>query len=305
MSFPLLALLLLAPPGIAQQTAGSPAELSNPEPVADVSTASARPLPEIATLMRAVEAHQRQDEAMLKNYTFRQMQTFDEPDGHGGLKKHEVLGYDVFWLRGVPVRKQILKNGRPLSPEELRKEDERIDNEVEKALKRRERNDSKGEQTDPQGHDEVTVARVLELGTFSNARRVQIAGRDTIAADYTGDPRARTRNRAEEMVHDLTGTVWIDEADKEVVRVEGRFAHSFKIGGGLVANIHEGTTFGMRQAKINGEVWLPTEFEGQGSARFLLLVNLNGSLHVVDTDFHKFKATATLLPGVRAATEAP
>lgn len=264
---------------------------------------TARPLPEIADLMRAVEANQRQDEAKLKDYLFRQTQTFDETDGHGGVKKQEVRVYDVFWLQGVPVRKLVSKDGRPLSPEELKKEDERIDKEVRSARDKRERQDSKGKETDPRGNEEVTVSRILELGKFSNARRVQIAGRDAIAAEYAGDSKAKTRNRAEEMIRDLEGTVWVDEEDRELVKTQGRFIRSFKIGGGLLANIKEGTSFGMEQRKINNEVWLPTEFEGHGSARLLLFLNLNGSVHMVDENFRKFKATSTLLPEVNAAED--
>ena len=268
-----------------------------------VTSAATRPLPDIAELMHAVESNQRQDEAKLKDYIFRQTQTFDETDGHGGVKKREVRVYDVFWLQGVPVRKMVSKDGRPLSEQELKKEDERIDKEVKAAREKREKQDGKGKETDPRGNEEVTVSRILELGTFSNARRVQIAGRDAIAADYAGDPKAKTRNRAEEMIRDLEGTVWVDEEDKELVKTEGRFLRSFKIGGGLLANIKEGTSFGMEQRKINAEVWLPTHFEGRGAARLLLFLSFNGSVQMVDQDFRKFKATSTLLPGISAAED--
>ena len=165
-------------------------------------------------------------------------------DGHGGVKKREVQVYDVFWLQGVPVRKMVSKDGKPLTADELKKEDERIDKEVKTAREKREKSEDKGRDTDPRGNDEVSVSRILELGTFSNARRVQIAGRDTIAADYAGDPKAKTRNRAEEMIHDLVGTVWVDETDQELVKTQGQFYRSFKIGGGLVASIKEGRALG-------------------------------------------------------------
>ncbi len=268
-----------------------------------VTSATARPLPDIAALMHAVETNQRQDEAKLKDYIFRQTQTFDETDGHGGVKKREVRVYDVFWLQGVPVRKMVSKDGRPLSEQELKKEDERIDKEVKAAREKREKQADRGKETDPRGDEEVTVSRILELGTFSNARRVQIAGRDAIAADYAGDPKAKTRNRAEEMIRDLEGTVWVDEEDKELVKTKGHFLRSFKIGGGLLANIKEGTSFGMEQRKVNAEVWLPTHFEGRGAARLLLFLSFNGDVQIVDEDFRKFKATSTLLPGVSAAED--
>ena len=274
-------------------------------PGAVTEIAPARPLPDIAALMHAVEAHQRQDEAKLKDYLFRQTETIDETDGHGGVKKRTVRVYDVFWLQGVPVRKMVSKDGKPMTAEELKKEDEQIDKEVKSARDKREKNEGKGRETDPRGNEEVTVSRILELGTFSNARRVKIGGRDAIAADYAGDPKAKTRNRAEEMIHDLVGTVWVDEEDKELVKTEGRFYRSFKIGGGLVTNIKEGTTFAGEFRKVNGEVWLPVRFEGNGSARLLLFFNLNGSVRVEDADFRKFKTTSTLLPGVSAAEDEP
>lgn len=275
------------------------------ESAAGAQTAANRPLPDVTAMMHAVEAHQRQDELTLKNYIYRQTQTVDEADGHGGVKRREVRVYDVFWLQGVPVRKMVSKDGRPLTPDELKKEDGRIDKEVKSAREKREKNDGKGKETDPRGNEEVTVSRILELGTFSNPRRVKIAGRDAIAVDYAGDPKAKTRNRAEEVIRDLVGTVWVDEEDDEVVKTDARFNRSFKIGGGLVANIKEGTTFEMEQRKINGEVWLPTVFEGRGSARFLLFFSLNGSARVVDENFRKFKATSTLLPGVGTVEDQP
>ena len=281
---------------------GALAPLQESAPAA-VAKDEGRPLPDIAKLMLAVEAHQRQDEQTLKDYIYRQTQTVDEADGHGGVKKREVRVFDVFWLQGVPVRKMLSKDGKPLSADELKKEDERIDREVKAAREKREKKDDKGKETDPRGNDEVTVSRILELGTFSNARRVQLDGRDTIAADYVGDPKAKTRNKSEEVFRDLAGTVWVDEEDKELVKSEGHFDRSFKIGGGLVANIKQGTSFSGESRKINGEVWLPTVLEGHGSARFLLFFNLNGSVRITDADFRKFKATSTLLPGVSAAED--
>jgi hypothetical protein len=127
---------------------------------------------------------------------------------------------------------------------------------------------------------------------------VQLNGRDTIAVDYTGDPKAKTRNRSEDAIRDLVGTAWIDEQDHVLSRVEGHFANAFKIGGGLIANIQKDTRFSMVQTKVNDEVWLPARFEGQGAARALLFFSFNGSGQVVNSDYRKFRTTSTILPGV-------
>ena len=257
-----------------------------------------RPLPNIPTLMHEVETHQRASETIQKDYLYHEVATEHESDGHGGLKKNETTEYDVFWLNGVQVHKLIRKNGKNLTPDEQKKEDERIDKEVAKAKDRRTRAEEKGEETDSHGHEEVTVSRFLVLGSFTNPRQVQINGRDTIAVDYTGDPKAKTRNRFEDVIRNLAGTIWVDEQDRSITRIEGRFVNAFKIGGGLVVNIKKDTTFAFEQRKINSEVWLPASVDATGALRALLFYSFNGNIRVVDSDYRKFKATSTILPGI-------
>jgi hypothetical protein len=257
-----------------------------------------RPLPDVAWLMRQVETNQRTSEALLKDYLYHQVETQEKTDGHGGIKKTESREYDIFWLNGVQVRKLLKKDGKELKADEQKKENERIDKDVAKAKERRAKADAEGKETDSYGHEKVTVSRLLTLGSFTNPRRISLDGRDTIAVDYVGDPKAKTQNRMEEVIRDLAGTVWIDEQDHTIAKIEGHFLNAFKIGGGMLVNIKQGTNFNFEQRKVNGEVWLPARGEGEGSVRALLFISFNGKVRVVDSDYRKFKATATILPGV-------
>jgi hypothetical protein len=259
---------------------------------------AARPLPDIPALMQAVQVNQRKSEAIEKDYMYRQLRTFQELDGHGGLKKTETEEYDVFWLNGVPVHRLMKKNGKELSAQEQKKESDKIDQETAKAKERRAKADEKGTDTDPHGYELVTVSRLLELGSFTNARRVQLNGRDTIAVDFRGDPKAKTKNRLEAGIRDMEGTAWMDEQDRMLVKAQGHFVNNFKVAGGMVANIKKGTSFSMEQRKVNNEVWLPAKVDAEGSARALLLFNVNGNFRVVESDYRKFKATSKILPGM-------
>lgn len=264
----------------------------------DKAEEAERPLPDIPTLMHEVEANQKAAEVVQKDYLYRSVETQQESNGHGGIKKTTTMEYDVFWVEGVPVRRLTKKDGKALSAEDQKKEGERIDKEVAKARAKREKAGSQGKETDPRGNVEITVSRFLELGRFTNPRRVKLNGRDTIAVDYAGEPKVKARNRMESVIRDLEGTLWVDEQDRALVKVEGHFVNPFKIGMGIVANIQKGTRFGMEQRKINNEVWLPARIEGQGAARFLLFFSFNGSVRAVQSDYRKFKATSTILPGM-------
>jgi hypothetical protein len=68
-------------------------------------------------------------------------------------------------------------------------------------------------------------------------------------------------------------------------------------------NIQKGTSFSMEQQKVNEEVWLPALLEGHGEARVFLLFKFDGGLRAVESDYRKFRATSTILPGVSTVQE--
>ncbi|HMF54665.1 MAG TPA: hypothetical protein VK593_09960, partial [Edaphobacter sp.] len=49
----------------------------------------------------------------------------------------------------------------------------------------------------------------------------------------------------------------------------------------------------------------PSHVEGRGGARVMLFVSFDGSLLVTNSDYRKFKATSTILPGVATVKESP
>jgi hypothetical protein len=256
-----------------------------------------RPLPDIPALMHDVENNQRKAETIQKDYIYHSVDTEQAVDSKGQVKKTTVTEFDHFWVNGVPIRRLVKKDGRELSGGELAKENERIDKLAAKARERRDKGDAQGKETDARGNEEITVSRLLELGAFSNARRVQLNGRDTIAVDYAGDPKAKTRNRAEDVVRDMLGTAWVDEQDHVLARVEGHFVNAYKIGGGLIVDIKKDTRFTFEQTKVNDEVWLPARIDAAGAFRALLFDSFNGSFHAEESNYRKFRTSATVLPG--------
>ena len=172
-------------------------------------------------------------------------------DGHGDTKREMDSEMEVFYIDGIRLQRTTKKAGRALTPEEQKKENERIDKAIAKAREKRAQGDENHHK------DEISFARFLELGAFSNERRMMLKGRSTIALDYAGDPKAKTRNRTEGAVRDMAGTVWVDEEDAALSRVEGHFVNTFKVGGGLVAYVAKDTSFVADSARVNGEVWLP------------------------------------------------
>jgi len=268
-------------------------------PVDAPSISSGAPLPPVPELMQEVEKNEDVLEKEQRDYTYHVHTENQELDGKGDLKKTETRDAESFTVDGILVNRTVAKDGKTLTPDEMKKENERIDKEVAKAKERKAKLDSEGKATDENGNEELTVSRILQLGTFANERRIDVNGRSTIVVDYVGDPNAKTKTRFEAVVRDLVGTVWVDERDRAIVQVQGHFVNDFKIGGGLLADIKKESNFSGKFTKVNGEAWLPAEFAGEGKVRILLFAGFNGRFRLTTSDYKKFRASATILPGER------
>ena len=190
----------------------------------------------------------------------------------------------------------VARNETPLTPDEQKKESDRIDKEVARAKERRAKAESKGEQTNENGQTELTLSRILELGAFTNPRRTELNGRSTIVPRLQRATRKpRPGNAFETVFRDLTGIVWIDEADRVLVRGQGRLVRDFKLGGGLFVDIRKDTNFDFESHRVTDGVWLPGVIDANGAARVFLLANFRGHMHIVASDYRRFRASATIV----------
>ncbi len=247
------------------------------------------PLPDVPTLMAQVRAHQQQMDAIQENYTYRETDVTDELSKNGSVKKTESEAYEVFYVNTHEVRRLVEKDGRALSAGEQQKEQDRVMKAVEKAQKT-----PPGQA--PQGEVVVSVSRILAMATVSSPRRVMLDGRATIAFDFTGDPHAKAHGVAEEAARKMSGTVWIDEKDREVRRLTARLDDNFHVGFGMFS-LGKGSNLVFDQKLVNNELWLPTSAEVFVTAHAFAVVGVRANVRVTDSDYKKFHAEAVQQPG--------
>jgi hypothetical protein len=254
------------------------------------SSTSQRPLPDINSLMEQAEAQEKASRETVKEYIFRVIDTVQELDSHGTVKKTSTGELEEFWINGVYFRRLLARDGKPISGNELKKQNELIDKRIADAEQRKQTKAAGAPPPNNQNSEEMIFLQVLESDKFSNPRRVQLNGRDTIAVDSAGNPEV---------------TAWVDEQDHALVRIEAHFPENFKIAGGLLIDVHKGLYFKYEWTKVNDEVWLPASFSLRGSARFALFFNRSGAIDERDTDYRKFRTSSTILPGVAEAPGTP
>ena len=248
------------------------------------------PLPPIPEVLKRLQDELNTSDKLRRDYLYRSTALFQEFDSKGRLKKSETEVRDNYTVSGVTVSRLLVKNGVPLTPAETKKEDDRIEAEVQKGK------DLIAEGHHPGQKDDITLSRILELGTLSNERRILRNGRATLLLDYHGNPDAKTHTAFESAFKDLAGTIAVDEQTGGLVHTEGTFTRNYKLAGGLLASVAAGTTFSMDQQLVNGEIWLPKHIDGHGSARLFLLVHMNGRLSEEFSGYRRFRTTSVVLP---------
>jgi hypothetical protein len=256
-------------------------------------------LPDVPTLMEQVRQHQQQLESVRENYTFRELDVTDTLNKDGSVKKTESEEDEIFYVNTHEVRRQVKKDGRDLTPGEQQKEQERVMKYVEKAQK------TPAGQA-PNGEVVISISRILAVVKVSSPRRETLDGRSTIAFDFTGDPHAKAHGPAEEAAKRMSGTVWIDEKDRQVRRLTAQVDENVHLGFGMVS-VSKGSNLVFDQKLVNNELWLPTSADIHVNARAFAVVGVRANVHVTDRDYEKFhaeaqqQAGATVVPGAAAA----
>ena len=243
--------LLAASFAVAQQP-------QSPAPSTDAAAATDAPLPDIQTVLARVRARYIALESLRKTYICTVTQVADDFSSNGSKKTHTDQ-YQAFYVNNTQVLQHISRDGQPLSPEDADKEQKRVDKLAEK-LKSHQNKPSK---------DEVNLSAtgLLKVAAFTNPRREVIDGRPTLVFDYKGNPDAKAADLGDQIMRDLSGTLWVDEHDNAILRLNGSLEQNFHVGGGLL---------------VKG-------FTGDGRDTF--------------SDYRKLKTSVTILPGTQVLEE--
>jgi len=242
--------------------------------------ACAQTIPDLETLLKEVQANQHKMDEIRENYTFHRIRTEEDLDEKGAVIKTISFEREFFFVNGRGIGRLVKKNGVELNPQEEKNEQARVKKVVEMAMK----TDHKARR----GRGPVgLVGEILPMVKISNPRRISVNGRNTLAFDFTGDPHAKGKDTNENAAKKMAGTIWFDEADRQVARLEVHFYDNFRIGGGLLASVQKGTTFEIEQSPIGDGLWMQTASDQHVSAR-IVVKSYRENVHIRDMDFKRF-----------------
>jgi hypothetical protein len=113
---------------------------------------------------------------------------------------------------------------------------------------------------------------LLRAERFHNARREVFRRHDVIVFDFDPRPDFKPANSDESFYKKMAGTMWIDESDLQVARVEFKLIGPFKIAGGTYFEMKPGAWFVREQDRFFDTIWLPSCAEVKFDARLLCFI---------------------------------
>jgi len=255
-----------------------------------------RPLPDYATFMAEARKRLEADDVRQSEYVYVETQREQKLDATGTSTKDTL---DVF--ESYPAlpnesrwRRQTVKNGKPVPPEDLAEVDRERQKKVLEYAKKLERNPEQVRGAERKKHDEErrdserAVDDALRVYDIKMLGREVVSGYETIVLSFTPRKDARPQTSEGKMMRHFAGRVWVSESEYEVVRLEAEAIETASFGLGLLARVHKGSKAAFERRKVNGEQWLPARATYSGSARVMLVkvIRLGGTLEF--SDYRKF-----------------
>ena len=194
---------------------------------------------------------------------------------------------DVIETKEGSLAKTLLINGRPLTPEQRSKDEERmrklVDDPAERAKRER------------RARQDEEKAKEL-LRAIPDAFIFKYAGMDGSLTLLTFSPNPHFSPSTRELMvyHAMTGKLWVDRSAMRLSMVEGRLMEDVKFGWGLLGHLDKGGTFKVIQQKVGEDHWDQVFLDLNMTGRAIIFKTLNIKQKQVLSNFRRVPDDLTI-----------
>jgi len=245
------------------------------------------PLPDIPALLSELRANAEKIDDILEDYSYTELRIDRELNSSGQMIEKESEKRLLTFFKGYRINRLIEKDGKPLTASDQEREDREAQKQVaeieDKITKREARSVKRTGQPSNDGR-RISVADALKGSLLKSPRREMFRGRPVIVFDYEPDPQFKPQTRNERLFSICSGTIWVDESLKQVVRLD---ATLIKSAGNFIAKAKSGASFSIDNELVNNEIWLPSQADLNISIKILFAgININNLIKY--GDYRKF-----------------
>jgi len=226
-----------------------------------------------------------------RDYAFLERSESRELDSDNRVKRHKVVLYDVTLVEGSPYRRLAGRDDHPLSQDEERAEQNKLQNSIVERHKetQAERAARGADWEKRQQRWREPMKEVPDAFNFQIAGEELIDGRAAWVLIATPRPGYRARSNMAKLFPKLRGKLWIDKEDGQWVKTTAEVTSDFSWGF-FLARLNKGSRLDFQMTRLDDGVWLPKRIQAGGSARIALVKKLRIETDTSYSDYRKSKA---------------
>jgi hypothetical protein len=194
------------------------------------------------------------------NYTFLEHDIVEKLDAHGGVKSKTDKTFEVMMLDGSQYNKLVAINGKPLSPEQQKAEEEKLEAERHRREQqsRAERAKRVAKYEKERKQDHAMIHEMAEAFDFKLVGEENVDGRHAYVLEASPKPGYVPKSRDAKVLTAMKGKLWIDKSELQWVKVEAEVMHPVSFY--AVATVSPGTKFILEQEPVAKGLWMPKHF---------------------------------------------
>lgn len=258
-----------------------------------------KPLPALQPFLAELRKNLHTDRQILSQYTYTEKQTRIQLDSDQKPKKTEIDIFEVFpgSPERVGYRRQIVKDGAPLSAAELQKKDQEMQKrraEIQRKIDQRTPAEKQKARAERDRREQQILDDVFGVFEPEIIGRENLEGRDVIHVKFKPRLTYKPKTREGNAMQHMAGQAWISEDDHQIARVELEVIEPISFGLGILAKLQKGASILAERRKFNDEIWLPVKIDVTVNARLLLVKGFN-IRQIVEYSDHKKYSVDTIL----------
>jgi hypothetical protein len=223
----------------------------------------------------------------LKNYTYTERDDARAYDKRGKLAKSDIETYDILILGGRDYARLIQRDDKPLPENEARKEQQKMDKEVDK--REHESAADKAKIDKERQEERKFLSEVPEAFHYKLLGEETVSGKPAWVIGAEPNPEYHPEGRVAKIVTKLRGKIWVDQGEYQWVKVDAEVIGTLSFGFHML-QVEPGATVHFEQTRVNDEIWLPANAKIYANARLLLLKQMHSEIDIAFRDYKKFQA---------------
>jgi hypothetical protein len=182
---------------------------------------------------------------------------------------------------GGPLFRVIEDHGNPLDPDQRRREDQRLQELVEKP-------DAMARVQQDHLQDEERMRKVIEMLPQAFLFEYDGPGEgDEVRLSFRPNPDFNPSSYEAKIVHALSGTLVVNQRLKRMVDMDGRVMARVDFGYGILGHVEKGGTFEIRREQVSETHWKTSLVEVHIQGKVLLFKNVTRDQRESRSDFRQ------------------